>query len=160
MPEALVTLTAGQQAQADGILVQFENKAWHRRVRHAELVPVGCARRPVIAQVCQQPVAEFADGQRWPLGPVMQQVVRWGIAHDVKRLADERQRRGTPKELGLIERAIVAVGKPDTVGEEELGISRFKSGRQFRQLTVKGQAGAIGLEFQARLMPPARQPLQ
>ena len=52
------------------------------------------------------------------------------------------------------------VGQLETVGEQEFGIGRLQMGRQFPQFAPKHQPGARGVQFQARLMAPAGQPLQ
>ena len=119
LPDGLVALAFGEQAEPDAVIAQFKNEPRNSGVRHAKLFPVGSFARPVFAQVRQQAVAQFFDGQRRSLRPVNQQIVWRRIAQKVKSMAEKRQGRRPGKELRPIKRVIFAVEQLQTVSEHE-----------------------------------------
>src|SRR6185437_15433342 len=79
LPDAPIAFTHGEQAEADRVVIQFDDELWSRGVSHAKLLPTRSIPRSEFAQVRKQPMAQLPDGQRRALRPSAQQILWWRI---------------------------------------------------------------------------------
>src|SRR5262249_32017596 len=100
-PETLVALTDGDEAEANGVLLQFENELRGSGVSDAQLFPIEAVAGLSAPQMHEQPVAEFPDGHGRLVGPMVEEGWRRGVSQEVKRVSGEGQRWAAIKEASL-----------------------------------------------------------
>jgi hypothetical protein len=83
-----------------------------------------------------------------------------GVAEEVEGVAHERQRRLAGEPDGLVQRALLAVGELDALGEGEFLRAVLQVRRQLRHLAVIHDGLGAALHQQAAVMTPAGDPLE
>ena len=159
-PDAFVTQTFREQTQTNGFVEQLKNKLRRRRVRDAQTFPIHAVIRLCLAQMQQQPVAQFADRHGRLLGQIAQHRRRRGVAQQEKSVAHERERRLVIEKFCVGDGMIFAAGQCDAVRERKLLVAVFQMRRERDNLPVKLQRLAIVGEFEVRRVTPAREPLE
>ena len=158
MPDALVALAGGEEAEADGVFVQFEDKLWDSLVCDAEGAPIHSAVRMSAAELRAHAAAELVHGNRRRFGPVLEQGRRRDVAQEIERLVDKGQRGTSGEELRLGQRPRGAVGQGDVVGEGQLVVAALEMRSEGDNLAVELKVFILELELVAQA--PARQPLE
>ena len=142
-PDALVAQAFREQPQADRFVEQFKNKLRRRRMRDAQAFPVHAVIRLRLAQMQQQPVAQFADRHGRLSGQIPQHRRRRRVAQQEKRVADERERRLVVEKFRVGDGMIFAAGQRDAVREGKFLVAVFQMRRERDDLSVKMQRLAV-----------------
>lgn len=137
LPEALIQLAAGEQAQADGVVVEFEDELGSSGVSDAELFPLTVFGALVFAQVREQTVAEFLDWQDGFFRPGFEQCGRRRIAQEIDGMLEEEESGLAGEESGLAEGEEFAGGQLDLVSEGKFAVIASEMGFEFGELAVK-----------------------
>jgi hypothetical protein len=141
-PGAVIALAFSNQPQPNGFIEQFENELWRGRMRDNQLFPIDAMIGLRFAQMHQQAMAQFADGNGRLIGPMLQQL-RWGrVSQEVKGVAYQRERRATVEEANFFQFMSFSARNTEPVREGKLTLTIDQMG---------GQLGDLAMEFEHSL---------
>ena len=157
-PDALVAETPGQQPQPHRVVEQLENELRPGRMRDAKLLPIHAVIRLRLAQVQQEPMAQFAHRHGRFVREIFQHRRRWRVAQQIKRAVDQRERRLTVEKFRVGNGMVFTAGQFNAVRERQFLVAVVEVRCERGNLAVKMERPAIA--FQAGRVPPAREPLE
>ena len=159
-PDAAVALAFGEQPQADGVIEQFENKLRLGGMGDAQFLPIQPVAGLRAAQMREQAMAEFADGNGGAILPQFEHGRGRRVAQEIKFVAGERERRLAGKEKHVRQRVNGAVGQFEPVRERQIAaFAVFQVGRQFGDLPVELERFLVFGGFEPRAVAPMREPM-
>ena len=142
-PDALVAQAFRQQPQPHRVVEQLKNKLRRGRMRDAKLFPVHAVIRLRLAQMQQQAVAQFAHGHGRFVREIFQHRRRRRVAQQIKRAADQRERRLAVEKFRVGDGMSFAAGQFDAVRERKFLVAVFEMRRERGDLAVKMQRLAV-----------------
>src|SRR5206468_9443043 len=123
-----------------------------------ELLPIGTL--PVAAaQVCEQAMTEFADGQIRLGNPGREQILWRAVAQEKRSVIEKGELRKSSEEFRIGERARFAVRRLELLREGEFVRFAGEMRSERKHFAAELQMAGAG-EFHTRTVTPTREPLE
>ena len=159
-PDALVALTLGEEAQANGVVGELEHKLGLGGMRQEQFVPIDGFAGGGMPQMGEETMAQALDRNFRLRQPFVEEAERWGFAQQIEIAVVQHEHRPAAKELHLLKPMHCAVRQPELLRESQLFLGRFHQRHQFRERPIEQDGVRRARQFKPLLVTPADEPLQ